>query len=158
MNKIRSGVLPVTMLVCSLCAAAPQAADLTKLPLAFEPNRGHGEKASQYFARGAGYGIALRPGGAAISIGGKAGAGSSMTIRFVDASATEHPVAEDPLPGKVNYFIGSDSRRWQTDVPTFGAVRYPRIYPGIDLVYYGQQGRLEFDFKVQAGSDPSPIH
>ena len=61
------------------------------------------------------------------------------------------------LPGKANYFIGNDPARWKTEVPTFAKVRYPAVYPGIDVVYYGNQGRLEYDFIVSPGADPEAI-
>ena len=60
----------------------------------------------------------------------------------------------DALPGKSNYLIGRDSSRWHTDVPQFARVRYSQVYPGVDLVYYGKQGELEYDFQVAAGADP----
>ena len=40
-------------------------------------------------------------------------------------------------------------------VPQFARVRYENIYPGINLVFYGNQGRLEYDFQVAPGSDPA---
>ena len=60
-------------------------------------------------------------------------------------------------PGKVNYFIGKDPKKWQTNVPTYKQVRYKEIYPGIDLVYYGNQSRVEHDFVLAPGADPSQI-
>ena len=63
----------------------------------------------------------------------------------------------EALPGKSNYFIGKDSTKWHRNVPHFARVRYESVYPGIDLVYYGKQGQLEYDFDVAPGSDPSEI-
>ena len=64
----------------------------------------------------------------------------------------------EELPGKSNYFIGNDTRQWRTDIPTYAKVKYEAIYPGVDLVYYGTQGRqLEYDFVVAAGADPRQI-
>ena len=63
----------------------------------------------------------------------------------------------DPLPGKVNYFIGNDPKKWHTDIPTFASVKYSAVYPGIDLVYYGNQKELEYDFVVAPGADPKAI-
>ncbi len=62
-----------------------------------------------------------------------------------------------PLPGKANYFLGSDPRRWRVNVPTYAQVRYGGVYPGIDMVYYGSEGRLEYDFVVAPGADPGSI-
>ena len=63
----------------------------------------------------------------------------------------------DELPGKVNYFLGNDRAKWRTDIPTYRRVRSEGVYPGIDLVYYGNQQDLEYDFVVAPGGDPSAI-
>jgi hypothetical protein len=64
---------------------------------------------------------------------------------------------EDVLPGKSNYFIGNDPKKWHNNVPTYGKVKYAGVYPGIDLVYYGNQRQLEYDFIVAPGADPQRI-
>jgi len=66
-------------------------------------------------------------------------------------------VGFDPLPGKANYFIGDDPKNWQVNVKTYATVKYEGIYPGIDLLYYGNQQRLEYDFIVAPGSSPRQI-
>ena len=63
----------------------------------------------------------------------------------------------EKLPGIVNYFIGSDPKKWRTSIPTYKKVEYQNIYPGIDLAYYGNQGKLEYDLVVAPGADPSQI-
>ena len=63
----------------------------------------------------------------------------------------------DQLPGQRNYFIGNDPAKWHTDVPTFRAVSYQEIYPGISLTYYGNQQQLEYDFVIAPGADPRLI-
>jgi hypothetical protein len=63
----------------------------------------------------------------------------------------------DELPGKSNYFIGDDPRMWRSGIPTYARVRYAAIYPGVDLIHYGNQNRLEFDFVVSPGADPNEI-
>ena len=63
----------------------------------------------------------------------------------------------DELPGKNNYFIGDDPSKWRTDVPNYARVKYQNIYPGIDLIYYGNQAQLEYDFLVAPGTDPKSI-
>jgi hypothetical protein len=73
--------------------------------------------------------------------------------------AGANPVADvagnDPLPGRSNYFIGNDPQKWHTGIPQYAGVHYRSVYPGIDLVFYGSQGKLEYDFKVAPGADPS---
>jgi hypothetical protein len=67
------------------------------------------------------------------------------------------PFGEDPLEGRVNYLIGNDPSRWLTSIPTYGRVQFANVYSGIDLVYYGRQGKLEYDFIVMPGADPAAI-
>jgi beta-propeller repeat-containing protein len=66
-------------------------------------------------------------------------------------------IGVDQLPGKANYFIGDDPKNWQTNLETYAKVKYEGIYPGIDLLYYGNQQRLEYDFVVAPGSSPKQI-
>jgi len=61
------------------------------------------------------------------------------------------------LPGKSNYFVGNDPAKWRTNVPNYAKVTYRNAYPGIDLVYYGNQRQLEFDFQIAPGADPNLI-
>src|SRR5260370_41787359 len=67
------------------------------------------------------------------------------------------PSAEDELPGTVNYLIGNNPAQWHTGMPTFSKVRYRNVYPGIDLIYYGNHRQLEYDFVVAPGADPQSI-
>ena len=78
-----------------------------------------------------------------------------MKLIGANSQATVTGLAE--LPGKSNYFIGNDPKKWRTDVPNYAQVRYQGVYPGIDLVYYGNQGQLEYDFVVAPGADPRAI-
>jgi hypothetical protein len=73
--------------------------------------------------------------------------------------ANPHPKVSglDQLLGKSNYFIGNDPKKWRTNVANYAKVKYANVYPGVDLVYYGNQGKLEYDFVVQPGADPSSI-
>src|ERR1051326_2162352 len=63
----------------------------------------------------------------------------------------------EPLPGQVNYLIGNDPSQWHTDISTFAKVQYHQVYPGVDLIYYGNQHQLEFDFAVSPGADAGKI-
>ncbi len=64
---------------------------------------------------------------------------------------------EEPQAGKANYLTGNDPSKWQNNVPMYAKVRMSAVYPGVDLVYYGHQGQLEYDFVVAPGADPSSI-
>src|SRR5262249_39762537 len=63
----------------------------------------------------------------------------------------------DPLPGRVNYFIGKDPTKWRTDIPTWSRVAARGVWDGIDVVYYGNPRQLEYDFVVAPGADPGVI-
>ena len=154
-----------------------------KLPISFEVNQGQTDGSVQFLARGSGYTLFLTPGEAVLSLhaahanankpGGLAAASaleattgkldrtlSSSTVRLqlIGANRKAEVSGVDPLPGKSNYFVGSDPAKWHTDVPTYAKVRYGSVYPGIDLLYYGnQEGRLEHDFVVAPGADPNAI-
>ena len=82
---------------------------------------------------------------------------ASLRMRLVGANPSPRLVALDELPGKSNYLIGRDPTKWRTNVPNYAKVKYQDVYPGVDLVYYGNEGRLEYDFVVARGADPRAI-
>jgi len=82
---------------------------------------------------------------------------SVLRLRLLGASVRAKVAGLDELPGKSNYFIGKDPKKWHTHVPTYSRVRYQSVYPGVDLVYYGKGGQLEYDFVVAPRADPSAI-
>src|SRR5437764_3759849 len=81
----------------------------------------------------------------------------TLRMKLVGANQAVKVTALDELPGKSNYFIGNDPKKWRTGVLTYGKVKYEGVYPGIDLVYYGNQRQLEYDFVVAPGADPKAI-
>jgi hypothetical protein len=86
-----------------------------------------------------------------------AGNQGSLQIGLTRVNPRAAMVGESALPGKVNYLTGRDSSRWHTNVPTFARVRYKSAWPGIDAAFYGNQGRLEYDFDVAPHADPTQI-
>jgi hypothetical protein len=133
------------------------------LPLMFEPNLGQTDPRVRFIARGGGYGLFLTEQEAVLSLHTPAaktnGQAKGSVVRMTLAGANGHPAltGTELLPGKSNYFIGNDASKWRRNVPQFGRVEYAQVYPGIDLVYYGCQGHLEYDFQVAPGSDPRAI-
>ena len=83
--------------------------------------------------------------------------GAPLRIKWVGANPKARAVPAEELPTRVNYFIGNNPTKWRTQVPTFGKVRYQMVYPGIDLMYYGNQRQLEYDFVVSPGANPETI-
>jgi hypothetical protein len=84
-------------------------------------------------------------------------ASAPLRMELVGANPAARVTGIGELPGKSNYFIGNDPARWHTNVPTYAKVRYEDVYPGVDLVYYGNQRQLEYDFVVAPGADPKAI-
>jgi hypothetical protein len=80
-----------------------------------------------------------------------------VRMQLVGTNPAPHIAGAAPLLAKANYFVGHDQGRWQTAVPTYGKVKYTAIYLGINLVYYGKQHQLEYDFVVAPGADPTSI-
>lgn len=78
-------------------------------------------------------------------------------MKLEGANPTPAVEGKEQLPGIVNYFIGNDPAKWRTNIPTYAKVQYQDAYPGIDLAYYGNQGKLEYDFIVAPGADPNQI-
>ncbi len=82
---------------------------------------------------------------------------SILRLIFIGANRAARVTGVDELPGKANYLLGSDPRKWQTGVPTYSKVKYEGLYPGIDLVFYSNQRQLEYDLVVSPGADPRAI-
>ena len=80
-----------------------------------------------------------------------------LRMKLVGANAKAEVIGQDELPGRSNYFIGNDPKKWHTNVRQFAKVRYGNVYPGVDLVYYGHQRELEYDFVLQPGANPQAI-
>jgi hypothetical protein len=138
--------------------SSAQRASISGLPLNFEQNLGQAPGEVQYLAHGPSYAIDLTAQGAVLAFGGQASPSAHrIRLRVQGANHAARPAAEAPLAGHVNYFIGNDPSKWRSNVATYGKVRYAGVYPGIDLVYYGTEGRLEYDFAVAPGSEPGKI-
>jgi hypothetical protein len=143
-----------------------------KLPLSFEQNQGQTDRKVKFLSRGQGYTLFLTPTEAVLSLRSEKAAESDsekgqpkkremqsagLKMRLVGANASPKMEGRELLQGKSNYLIGNDRKKWRTDVPNYARVQYDEVYPGIDLVYYGNQRRLEYDFVVSPGADPKVI-
>lgn len=130
-----------------------------QLPLHFEANHDQVEPAVDFLARGPGYSLFLTPEEAVLSLRApeEGGQGSVVRWELVGSNPQAAPAGLEELPGRVNYFLRNDPARWRTDIPTYARVQYRDVYPGIDLVYYGNGRQLEYDFGVAPGADPSAI-
>jgi hypothetical protein len=127
-----------------------------RIPAYFEKNLGQSASNTLFTARGEGYSLALQQNGAALTLAGPYGK-ARVGLELVKANGGATVAAEDPLPGHSNYYIGNDPKRWITGVPQFGQVRYRSVYPGIDLMWHGNQQQLEYDLILGPGADPRKI-
>ena len=82
---------------------------------------------------------------------------SVLCLKLVGANPKTRVIGLNELLAQSNYFLGRDPKKWRTRVPSYATVKYEDVYPGIDLVYYGNQGQLEFDFILAPGADPHAI-
>jgi hypothetical protein len=180
MSKIFPATL-VLLAVSSICQAKVNV-PYGQLPVAFELNQGQADGSVNFLARGLGFDIFLTPGEAVLSLGASSPASSQdadgnkstpaeksaaaetsgpfgEVVRMALAGANSHAQVSgvDALPGVTNYFVGDDPAAWHTHIPNYAKVEYTDVYPGVDLVYYGNQQQLEFDFIVAPGADPSSI-
>jgi hypothetical protein len=128
-----------------------------RLPLSFVENRGEMSAAARYFAQGRGYELGLTGSGVLLSLAPSSGGTAELQSDFVGAASHPQLAATDPLPGKMNYFIGRNPSQWVTGVPTFSRVVYDAVWPGIDVSFNGNQGEIEYDYEVAPGADPARI-
>src|SRR5438105_8877788 len=144
-----------------------------KLPLSFEINAGQTDGRVKFLSRGAGYSLFLTSTEAVLSLersrrtgetteqeDNRSGFAPNDVLRMKLMGANPSPKIEgsDELPGKSNYFIGNDPKSWRVNVSNFGRVDYRGVYPGVDVLYYGNQRQLENDFIVAPGVDPKVIN
>ncbi len=130
-------------------------ANYLHVPLAFE-RRGAGASET-WVAHGQGYSLAVQRGKATIRTSVEEGhTPVTLSLEFAGAKSPA-AVPGTKLPGKVNYIHGNDPKNWQMGLSTYDRVTYPNLYPGIDLVYYGNQQEIEFDLAVKPGADPRAI-
>ena len=148
-----------------------------KIPLYFEENVGQTDAQVRFLSRGRGYGLFLTPTEAVLALRtnepasndlrhlvaqratGRPPAIKSSVIRlsFQGTWAKSMVVGLDEVEGKANYLLGNDRTKWHTDVPLFSKVQYSQIYEGINVVYYGSRGRLEYDLLLAPKTDPRVI-
>src|SRR5882762_3285042 len=156
---------------CAAAAAPAAPADARvseaygRLPLHFEANRGQTHKDVRFLAHGPGYNLYLTANEVVLvltrprpDVDAPAPA-KPAALRMSLVGAAPKPLVSglEELPGKANYFIGKDPAKWRSNVPTYAKVHYREVYPGIDLLYYGNQRQLEYDFVLAPGADPKKI-
>ncbi len=140
------------LLIAGTAMAAP-AVQWGTVPLSFEPNTGQAPAEVRYLVRGSAYTLYLACGEAVLAGRNQ----PPLRTRLSGANPSARIAGEIPQDSRSNYFIGNDPAKWRTSVPNFARVRYAGVYPGIDLVYYGTDRSLEYDWIVSPGADPRKI-
>jgi hypothetical protein len=158
------GVLALAWLAGAAAPAlAVEAAALDAVPLVFEQNQGQLDASVQFLARGAGYKVHLTAREAvavfdhAAADGERIDAVSVLRMRFEGANERARAVGQAPFAHRTNYFRGADRTERVTGIRNFSRVTYAAVYPGVDVVYYGNQGMLEYDLVVAPGADPRQV-
>ena len=156
--------IPATVAPSSTQKAQVNAA-YGKLPLIFEANQGQTDPSVRFLSRGPGYTLFLTPDAAVFSLytpallepNQTAVKFSTLRMRLVDANLQPEISGLNPLPTQVNSYRVQDPKQWQTGIPAYAKVQLQKVYPGVDLIYYGNQQQLEYDFIVAPGADPARI-
>jgi hypothetical protein len=137
-----------------------------RLPLSFEPNQGQTDPTVQFLSHGRGYKLFLTPTEAVLRFHATSQPAHSpepargpavLRMKLQGANGSTNMAGLEDLPGKSNYLLGNDPTRWHANIPNYRKVSAHDVYPGIDLVYYGEQRQLEYDFVVAPGADPGTI-
>jgi beta-propeller repeat-containing protein len=151
-----------------------------KLPLRFEANEGQFDPRVQFVSCAGSQTLFLTATDAVLTLAGSGTAtrperpvlspvpdsqrtasveaqGAALRMKLVGANPVARVTGLDELPGKSNYFIGKDPKKWRANVSTYAKVKYEHVYPGVDLVYYGNPNQLEYDLIVAPGADPNRI-
>ncbi len=151
------------------------------IPLYFEPNEGQTDPQVKFISRGSGYTFFITPAEAVFVLkhGGpkdlsqktgrlghkfpipnssfQIGSPDVLRLRLEGGNRMAEFEGMEKAEGKSNYFIGNDRSKWHTNIANYTKVKIKEVYPGIDMVYYGAQRKLEYDFEVKPGADPSVI-
>ncbi|HEX2925569.1 MAG TPA: SBBP repeat-containing protein [Ruminiclostridium sp.] len=123
------------------------------IPLSFQMNRGQSSPEVKFISRTSRYSMFLTDGQIAILPNDCREEKPVFYIKFIGTIEKPEVSGIDELPGKVSYFIGTDPQNWYSDIPTYERIKYSDLYPGVDLVCYGNKGKPEYDFIVQPGAD-----
>src|ERR1043165_9588151 len=132
------------------------------LPLCFEANQGQTDASVKFVTRGDRYAMFFRPTDVVFSLrntpaGSNSPTNAVMRLKLLDAKPDAAISGQTPLAARTNYFVGNKPEKYLKNVVNYRGVRYDQIYDGIDLVYYGNQNELEYDFVVAPGASAETI-
>jgi len=151
LRRAIGGLSGLALLALAMPAAA---APPDPRPLAFEENRGQTDPNVLFFSRVPGFELFLTAG--EVVLVPSAGPGA-LHLRWLDADPAPRVKTEGKLSGRVQFSLGEEPAGFQIDAPLWSRIRLERLWPGIDLVFYGTTRELEQDFIVAPGADPARI-
>src|SRR5258708_4545605 len=110
-------------------------------PLYFEQNKGQTDAQARYIARSPSLvGFVLQDGWT-LSLNGQ-----PVSMHIVSAHPKTALIPETQIEGITNYYLGS---RAITALQHYSSVRAKNIRPGIDIVYHGNQRKLEYALLIR---------
>jgi len=128
-----------------------------KRPLSFEANEGQVDNRVKFLSRGQGYVLFLTLNEAVLNLNGPDHETAVVRLQVVGGNRHPRVAGEGPLSMRSNYFLGNAPSQWRTAISSYARVRYESVYPGVDMVYRGNQRQLEYDFLVAPHADPKRI-
>jgi hypothetical protein len=154
-KKIIGASLTVGLAAVQL--SAQTSLDFGSQPLRFEANQGQGDATASFLAHGPESEFLISATGAQFVLRKTSGQTVAARMQIVGANPSASISGHTELPGKINYLLGNNPAQWHTGVPTFAQVRVENVYPGVNVVYYGNGRQLEYDFDLAAGVTPQTI-
>lgn len=146
-------VLTALALVFLASPSFAQTISPANLPLYFEANQNQ----TEFLSSGNGYQFTISASGVQMALRESGARAATAQMRFPGANPAARIHGGAEMSGKINYLIGNDPSKWQTGLPTFGDVQVTELYPGINMVFHGNQRQLEYDFAVAPDADPNAI-
>ena len=137
---------------------AQVASEYLRMPMSFELNEGQSNPQVKALAHGSSYGLFLTSNESVFVVAsGKKAESAIVRFRTVGSNPAAKVIGLDRMVSTSNYYVGRDKSKWREKVANYARVKYESIYPGVDLVYYGNQQQLEYDYIVAPGADPNSI-
>lgn len=124
------------------------------LPLRFEENSGQAGGSAVRFAASA---LSYRADFLDREVQFRFPEGKTVRMQFPGSASATSLSAEEEIEARTNYLLGNDPTQWRTGIRNFNRVRYAGLWPGVDAVFYGNQGQIEYDLRIAPGADPSQV-
>ena len=167
MKRCISGIVVIALFILSFITAAfaneqMVKASLMKAPLSFIKNQGQKDPSTIYYEQGRSHVTTFTKEGIILALPRltkiKEKHDSPEVVTLTPLTSSSFSIeALDKKEGRVNYILGNDPTNWKINIPTYGAILYKNVYPGIDMKFYGTNNQLEYDIIVSPQADPSKV-